>query len=37
VGFGLLAGAPVTGAAASIVFGALLLARIAVEERALRL
>jgi methyltransferase len=36
VGFALLAGAPATGAAATIAFGALMLARIAVEERALR-
>jgi methyltransferase len=36
-GFALLAGAPLTGAAATIGFGALMLARIAVEERALRL
>jgi methyltransferase len=36
-GFALVAGAPVTGAAATIGFSALMLARIAVEERALRL
>lgn len=37
VGFALLAGAPVTGALASGVFAAILLARIRVEERALGL
>ncbi len=37
IGFALLAGAPVTGALASGVFAAILLARIRVEERALGL
>jgi methyltransferase len=35
-GFALLAGAPVTGALATVGFGALMLLRIKVEERALR-
>jgi methyltransferase len=37
VGFALLARAPVTGTAAVLAFGALLVARIRVEERALGL
>ena len=37
LGFALFAGAPVTGTAALLVFGALLVARIRVEERALGL
>jgi methyltransferase len=37
VGFALLARAPVTGTAALLAFGALLVARIRVEERALGL
>jgi isoprenylcysteine carboxyl methyltransferase (ICMT) family protein YpbQ len=36
VGFALLAGAAVTGALATVGFGALMLLRIKVEERALR-
>jgi methyltransferase len=36
VGFALLAGAPITGTLATIGFGALMLRRIRVEERALR-
>ena len=37
VGFALLAGAPVTGTVALLTFGALMLARIRVEKRALGL
>ena len=37
VGFALLAAAPITGAVATVVFAAVLLARIRVEERALGL
>lgn len=37
LGFALFAGAPGTGTAALVVFGALMLARIRVEERALGL
>ena len=36
VGFALLAGAAITGALATVGFGALMLLRIKVEERALR-
>ena len=37
LGFALFAGAPATGTAALLMFGALMLARIRVEERALDL
>jgi methyltransferase len=37
VGYALLAGAPLTGTASLLTFGALMLARIRVEERALGL
>ena len=37
VGFALLAGAPISGVLATVVFAAVLLARIRVEERALGL
>jgi methyltransferase len=36
IGFAILAGAPVTGTAATIAFGVLMLRRIKVEERELR-
>jgi len=37
IGFGVLAGAPLTGTAATVVFAGILLARVRVEERALGL
>jgi methyltransferase len=37
IGFGLLAGAVLTGTAATLIFAAILLARVRVEERALGL
>ena len=37
VGFALIAGAPITGPIATILFGMLMLKRIAIEERALGL